>query len=324
VQGDNKKGEKTMRFPPIGRTVTLALSACVLSMILIGCGGGAEDPTSVALRPNKEQPQGGGGNGTTQGNGGAGDNGAAAVAPAEGFGGITGRIVIADADKGSVPPPTVALFAVGKATVDSGYCAKDMPILDERLLVNPMTGGIKNTFFYLDTKPKGGKSQIESQKSWPTADESGAKLVLDQRNCTYVPHAMILLAGQPFTAQSQDTVVHSYKFSPPRNPGDNVTIPANGTKEYTFGRSEKVPFPISCATHSWMSGYQLPLDHPYAAVTDDDGRFTISDLPSGTHTFVIWHEKATRGKIRDYDVEVKANETVDLGNIQIRLSDLAK
>jgi hypothetical protein len=73
-----------------------------------------------------------------------------------------------------------------------------------------------------------------------------------------------------------------------------------------------------------MSGYQLPLDHPYGAVTDDDGRFTITDLPSGTHSFVIWHEKATRGKIRDYEVEVKANETVDLGNIQIRLSDLAK
>lgn len=314
-----------MRFPPIGQTLALAVSAGVLSVAIIGCGGGSKDPTNVALRPNKEQPKGGDGNATNQGNGAATDNGTTPTAPAEGFGGITGRIVIADADKASVPPPTAKLFDVGKATVDSGYCAKEMPIPDERLIVNPMTGGIKNTFFYLDAKPKGGKAQIESQKSWPTADESGAKLALDQKNCTYVPHAMILLAGVEFEAQSQDTVVHSYKASPPRSDAFNLTIPAKGTIPVSvYKRPEKTPVAISCATHSWMSGYQLPLDHPYGAVTDDDGRFTISDLPSGTHTFVIWHEKGTRGKIRDYEVEVKANETVDLGNIQIRLSDLAK
>ena len=276
----------------------------------------------MALRPNKEQPQGGGNGGTATKNGTTPDNETPEVTQ-EGFGGITGRIVIAEADRANVPPPTVTLFAVGKATVDAGVCAKDMPILNESLVVNPMTGGLKNAFFYLESKPKGGKAEIESQKTWPTADESGAKMVLNQKNCTYTPHAMVLLAGKPFVAQSQDPVLHSYKGVASRNDNFNPSVPPNGSLEVNvFPKAEKAPVFISCATHSWMSAWQLPLDHPYAAVTDDDGRFTISDLPSGEHTFTIWHEKGK--KIRDYDVVVKANETVDLGNISLRLNQLNK
>lgn len=308
-----------MKINAIGRMTSFALSALFLAVTISGCGGGADDPTKVALKPKKEQPQGGGGTvtqpGTTPG---------ASTAPAEeGFGGITGRIVIAESDLGSVPPPTVKLFDVGKATVDSGFCAKDTPILNESLIVNPMTGGLKNAFFYLAAKPKGGKAEIESQKSWPTADESGAKLVLDQKNCTYVPHAMVVLVGKELTAQSQDAVLHSYKGVCKRNSNFNLSVPSNSSIQVdVFKKPENEPVFISCATHSWMSAYQLPLDHPYAAVTDDDGRFTITDLPSGSHSFVIWHEKGK--KIREYPVEVKANETVDLGNITLRLSQLNK
>jgi hypothetical protein len=289
---------------------------------IVGCGGGKDDPTSVALRPSKEKPQGG--NGAVAQNGSTTPNNGASEAPAEeGFGGITGRIVIAEADLGSVPPPGVKLYDIGKATVEPNLCAKDMPILDESLLVNPMTGGLKNAFFYLVKKPLGGKSEIESQKSWPTADPSGAKMVLDQKNCTYHPHAMVVLIGDELTAQSQDATLHSYKGVCKRNSNFNLSVPSNGAIQVdVFKKPETEPAFISCATHSWMSAYQLPLDHPYAAVTDADGKFTISDLPSGEHTFTIWHEKGK--KIRDYPVVVKANETVDLGNITLRLSQLNK
>jgi hypothetical protein len=40
-----------------------------------------------------------------------------------------------------------------------------------------------------------------------------------------------------------------------------------------------------------MRGWLLIVDHPYAAVTDEDGRFEIPQLPAGEHRFRLWHER---------------------------------
>jgi hypothetical protein len=45
-----------------------------------------------------------------------------------------------------------------------------------------------------------------------------------------------------------------------------------------------------------MSAWQLPLDHPYGAVTNENGEFSIQNLPAGKHKFTIWHEAAPCGK----------------------------
>lgn len=302
-------------------SLALVLTASALSLGLWGCGGGGkDDPTEVALRPPKVEQSGGGG--TPAGGGPDGNGGGGPVAsPKEGFGSITGRIVIAESDASNVPQQDVIRYAVGTAPVDSGVCASQMPIFDDSLVVNPMNRGIKNTFFYLEEKPRGGKDSIASQSSWPGATDS--KLVLDQINCTYKPHAMIVNAGESFTANSQDPVVHSYKGSPPSSTSFNENVPSNGSIEVNvFSRPESKPVPISCATHNWMSGYQLPLDHPYGAVTDDNGKFTITDLPSGDHEFIIWHEKG--GTIFEREYTIVADEENDLGEITIRLSQLNK
>jgi hypothetical protein len=53
-----------------------------------------------------------------------------------------------------------------------------------------------------------------------------------------------------------------------------------------------------------MSAKWLVVDHPYAAVTDADGKFTIEKLPVGQHKFRVWQERA--GFIeREWSVKVK-------------------
>jgi hypothetical protein len=41
-----------------------------------------------------------------------------------------------------------------------------------------------------------------------------------------------------------------------------------------------------------MQGYLIVSDHPYVAVSDTSGNFSIPDLPPGTYTFRIWHERS--------------------------------
>jgi hypothetical protein len=49
--------------------------------------------------------------------------------------------------------------------------------------------------------------------------------------------------------------------------------------------------PIECNVHGWMNAYVGVLDHPYFAVSGNDGAFSIGNLPPGTYTIEAWHEK---------------------------------
>ena len=60
--------------------------------------------------------------------------------------------------------------------------------------------------------------------------------------------------------------------------------------------------------HPLMQGYWLALDHPYAAVTDKQGRFVIENLPPGQHIVKIWHERVGY-------IERKLNVVIEPGKI---------
>ena len=60
--------------------------------------------------------------------------------------------------------------------------------------------------------------------------------------------------------------------------------------ERTFTAPE-VMVPFQCDVHSWMNAYVGVLEHPYFAVTSDDGKFDISSLPPGDYVVEAWHEE---------------------------------
>jgi hypothetical protein len=55
-----------------------------------------------------------------------------------------------------------------------------------------------------------------------------------------------------------------------------------------------------------MLAWHLPLDHPYGAVTDEKGEFTIADLPAGEHRFLVYHEGK---KLMEYPVTIQVDQT---------------
>jgi uncharacterized protein (DUF2141 family) len=49
--------------------------------------------------------------------------------------------------------------------------------------------------------------------------------------------------------------------------------------------------PFKCDVHGWMNAYVGVLDHPFFAVTGEDGKFAIKGLPAGSYTVEAWHER---------------------------------
>jgi hypothetical protein len=104
------------------------------------------------------------------------------------------------------------------------------------------------------------------------------------------------------------------------DPDDEVkgTIkPLNDQREMTFEYvAPSRPFPVACDLHPWMRAWWLVLDHPYAAISDAEGKFTIADLPPGNYEFRVWHEKF--GDIHQaLKVAVKADQMTVLEDIRV-------
>jgi hypothetical protein len=113
---------------------------------------------------------------------------------------------------------------------------------------------------------------------------------LDQVGCQYVPHVLGVQVGQPLTIRNSDGLLHNIHPSPTVNKEFNVGQPRNMDTTRTFDQVE-MGIPVSCEVHGWMSAYINVLDHPFFAVTGDDGSFTIKGLPPGDYTLEAWHEQ---------------------------------
>ena len=116
--------------------------------------------------------------------------------------------------------------------------------------------------------------------------------VLDQQGCIYVPHVFGMMAGQALLIKNSDATLHNIHSMPKVNKEFNFAMPkVVKKKKASFAKSEPDPFYIMCDVHPWMKTWVLVSDHPYYAVTDKDGNFSIDNIPPGTYEVVCWQEK---------------------------------
>jgi len=114
---------------------------------------------------------------------------------------------------------------------------------------------------------------------------------IDQKECRYHPHVFGMRVGQPLQIVNSDPTLHNIHAIPKANAEFNNGQPIQGMKmNHTFTKQE-VMVPFKCDVHGWMNAYVGVLDHPYFAVTGNDGKFELKDVPAGTYTIEAWHEK---------------------------------
>jgi plastocyanin len=114
---------------------------------------------------------------------------------------------------------------------------------------------------------------------------------IDQKECRYHPHVFGMRVGQPLEILNSDPTLHNIHALPKANSEFNNGQPIQGMKmTHTFDKPE-VMVPFKCDVHGWMNAYVGVLPHPYYAVTKDDGKFELANVPPGTYTIEAWHEK---------------------------------
>ena len=149
---------------------------------------------------------------------------------------------------------------------------------DERVIINA-NGTLKNVFVYVK---EGLKEQTFQAPESPT--------VLDQSGCSYKPRIQGLMTNQKLQIVNSDAKLHNIHAFAKKNPEFNLGMPLKGMKlERTFSNPE-VMVKIKCDVHPWMTGYLGVVPHPFFYVTNDQGEFTIENLPSGEYTVEAWHE----------------------------------
>ena len=161
---------------------------------------------------------------------------------------------------------------------------------------------------------------------------------LDQKGCQYHPHVVAVMVGQSLLVKNDDNFLHNVHALSIDNPAFNFGQPTKdpaGRKVDPMKTAER--FKVKCDVHPWMGAHVAVFEHPYFAVSKEDGTFKIpGNLPDGEYTLVAWHEKlgeqeakvmVSGGKAENADFTFKpaAAKADDAGNpAEVKLASLEK
>ena len=135
----------------------------------------------------------------------------------------------------------------------------------------------RRSVVYLESAPRAAFEQSEDRRAR-----------MDQRNERFVPHVLAIVAGTYVDFPNDDNTYHNV-FSLSKTKEFNLG-------RYAAGKSKAVRFErpgivrVFCDIHSHMNAFILVFAHRYFAVTDEDGRYRIENVPPGTYAVAVWNE----------------------------------
>ena len=186
----------------------------------------------------------------------------------------------------------------------------------DQVQVNP-EGGLQHAVVLLEGITK-GKPFLPSLT--PT---------IEARDCTLTPPVMVVRQQQQLQVVNMDPIIHDVQVYEVAPFGSNVMFhrplrmnPYHrqddaGAHDHlpgsllidtiTFTKGRRI-FYLECGFHEFMQTWGISIYTPYVAMTDEQGRFKIVDIPEGVYTLVVWHPGM--GGLLDTKVVVLSNETL--------------
>jgi plastocyanin len=180
-------------------------------------------------------------------------------------------------------------------TVDQSVCGKEKDAED--LVLSPEKG-MRNVVVSLQSPPPGAK--------WPV---SLPVVQMDQQQCVYLPHVVVVPVGGTVEFLNTDRLLHNLHSNSTGNPTFNRTQPRGRTIPVVFTKPEIVR--VDCDLHPWMRAWVVVAEHPFYAVTNDQGEFMLNNVPPGAYTLQLWQESL--GTVtKDVTVKDEAIATVTI------------
>jgi Carboxypeptidase regulatory-like domain len=183
-------------------------------------------------------------------------------------GSITGKVIL----KGNPAKPE--LINMSKEP----ECVKlnPKPPLTEDTITGP-NNGLKNVVVYISA----GAPNVSSPPLSP--------VFLDQRSCHYSTRVLAFQVGQEVKISNSDPLSHNiHPMAVTNREWNRIQLPGTPPFSYSYENPEFIP--VKCNIHPWMRGYFAVLRNGHFAVTEEDGRFALPDLPPGKYSVSAWHE----------------------------------
>jgi plastocyanin len=146
---------------------------------------------------------------------------------------------------------------------------------------------------------------------------SASTATMDQIDKTFVPGLLPVVAGTRVSFPNHDQIHHHvYSFSRTKT-FELPLYKGTNAPPVTFDKAGVVK--VGCNIHDWMSGVILVLPTPWFARTDAEGRFTLENVPTGTHSLLAWHEHGKQ-KPEDTAKSVQVNASTAITDVTFQLA----
>ena len=181
---------------------------------------------------------------------------------------VVGRVTFA----GTPPAPEMLVVST-----DQEACGTEAP---SRSLLVSANHGVQNAVLSL--------RDVEKGKPWEEREYT-----LAQTDCRFEPHVLLFRDGADLNIFNHDRIAHgvrSYGKDSVFNVGQPKFVVQLLVEDFTKKLSERKVIRIGCDLHPWMKAWVVPQPHPYFVLTDEDGRFELTDVPPGEYQLDLWHE----------------------------------
>ncbi|KWT76417.1 putative lipoprotein [Candidatus Magnetominusculus xianensis] len=193
--------------------------------------------------------------------------------------------------KYSGTPPKEEPVRIGK---DEAVCGKEQK---PGAYVVSTDKGVKNAVVWLEG--------VENGKPLPKQDVG-----ISIKGCKIEPLVNVGFVGGDYVIKNEDTILHTVQLklglqyhnsmsSRPLIDGSTILNLALPNKDEVINkpirRYHKLTkdtgyISVKSNTHDWMRGYVFVFDQPYAVVTDNSGKFELTNVPPGDYILKVWHE----------------------------------